>query len=434
MDYKNLYEQLLKSHEALQLRVTQFSKVEQDLIQTRDLLDQEALMYRRMSRFNLKAIDKDEPQDLLQLIVESIIDIFEVEAAVAFYICPEGQRLSESEGVELEPSKRWQLFADICDAPHHKPNESGILFPYDLPNPMNVEFMHQAFVYHKTDNASQNELMLIAFNSVAKKQWYTKLDPRHNPIFTIYGQIAEALLVKSEINKALARQNDELTKANRELDQFVYSVSHDLRSPLLAIKGILDLLQTEQHEDTKNKYFELATDSIERLDNSIEEILNYSRNARVDVSPTSFDLIKLIRETVDANRHSSSGRVSVSYETPADLMVHTDHIRLTVILRNLISNALKYGADQNGHTKIRIRTESSSPGTKVFIRDFGPGIKEEIMPRIFDMFYRGTTASRGSGLGLYIVKETVTKLGGTVKARTMSSGGTEFEVFIPENK
>lgn len=434
MNYKALYEELLKSHEALQLRVTQFSKVEQDLIKTRDQLDQEALMHKRVSQFSLKAMGQNEPQELLNLTAESMLDTFEVEASVAFYICPEGNKMLAAEGMSLNESLAWNLFNAVRSGSNHKHEEAYILFPFDLEDPTTGEFIHQAFVYHKKDPSQKRELLLVALNTEAKKQWYQVLDPRHTPIFTVLGQKAEALLVKSEINKALARQNDQLSKANRELDQFVYSVSHDLRSPLLAIKGLLDLLQTEQSAEVKAKYFELATDSINRLDNSIEEILNYSRNARVAITHSSFDLIGLIKEIIESNRHSTAHPVEVNYETPADIMISTDQTRVTVILRNLISNAFKYGANVQGKIKLRIRSEQRNDGIRLLIRDYGRGIPEEIMPKIFDMFYRGTKASRGSGLGLYIVKETVEKLNGTIKARSKASGGTEFELFIPLNE
>jgi signal transduction histidine kinase len=234
------------------------------------------------------------------------------------------------------------------------------------------------------------------------------------------------------VNKMLATKNEELKKTNSELDRFVYSVSHDLRSPLLSINGIIDIIkQKETLSDSGNQLLQMIINSIDRLDNSIVEILDYSRNARFDVEHVELDLNDILQEITTDLQHLAPVTFNIQFETPA--VIISDKFRLITILKNTISNAVKYRKNNQPDCFVNIKVSKEDNYTIIHIEDNGIGISEKSLPKIFDMFYRATSSVAGTGLGLYICKEMITKLGGTITLDSKLGEGTSIAIRIPTN-
>ena len=234
------------------------------------------------------------------------------------------------------------------------------------------------------------------------------------------------------VNKMLATKNKELKKTNSELDRFVYSVSHDLRSPLLSINGIIDILkQKETLSDSGNQLLQMIINSIDRLDNSIVEILDYSRNARFDVEHVELDLNDILQEITTDLQHLAPVTFNIQFETSA--VIISDKFRLITILKNTISNAVKYRKNNQPDCFVNIKVSKEDNYTIIHIEDNGIGISEKSLPKIFDMFYRATSSVSGTGLGLYICKEMITKLGGTITLDSKLGEGTSVAIRIPTN-
>jgi signal transduction histidine kinase len=231
-------------------------------------------------------------------------------------------------------------------------------------------------------------------------------------------------------NEMLAAKNDELKKANAELDRFVYSVSHDLRSPLLSIHGIIDIIkQREELSESTISLLQMIINSINRLDNSIVEILDYSRNARFDIQNTDLDLAVILRQITEDLKHSANINFDIEFNTaPA---ISSDKFRLTTILKNIISNSVKYRKPNNDNCFVKIIVSKQDSFLEITIQDNGIGISERSLPKIFDMFYRATSSVEGTGLGLYICKEMVSKLGGTITLESQLGIGTTVKISIP---
>ncbi len=231
----------------------------------------------------------------------------------------------------------------------------------------------------------------------------------------------------------LKDKNKELEKINFELDRFVYSASHDLRSPLTSVLGLLYLLRNEIREKDAMHYVDLMEESILKLDNIIRDIVAYSRNNRTQVQIDKVELSEVVRDISTGLRYLESDEVSlnevIEISKPASLI--TDRSRIQIILNNLISNAIKY-RHVSRKPKIQIECQHSNKHAVVTVKDNGVGIKNEHLDKIFDMFYRTSDQSSGSGLGLYIVKETVKKLGGEVRVSSEVNNGTTFTITIPE--
>lgn len=230
----------------------------------------------------------------------------------------------------------------------------------------------------------------------------------------------------------LQAKNKELEKINFELDRFVYSASHDLRSPLTSVLGLLYLLRNETNPSETTRYVDLMEESILKLDNIIRDIVAYSRNNRTHISIEKFDIKDVIKDLHAGLRYLESDEVIlneiINIDEPA--IIQSDRTRIQIVLNNLISNSIKY-KHPTRKPQISISCSRSENDAIVTVKDNGIGIKEEHLEKIFDMFYRTSDKSSGSGLGLYIVRETIKKLGGTVDVSSEVNSGTTFTLAIP---
>lgn len=244
-------------------------------------------------------------------------------------------------------------------------------------------------------------------------------------------------LKRKKAERTLRKQNEELVKINKELDSFVYSVSHNLRAPLMSVLGLINLVQLEsRHADNiMNGYFKMMQDSIHKLDDTLKEILDYSRNARSALTITSIDIKKMIESSFDRLKYmEGSEGIDKSVEAEGDIPFYTDAYRLSVIINNLLSNAIKYRDTNKDHNTLHVKATVTDRQLTLVISDNGIGIDVDYVPRIFDMFFRATERSEGAGLGLYIVRETVDKLHGSISVESRIGTGTTFTTILPNLK
>ncbi|MGD1895281.1 MAG: PAS domain-containing protein [Cyclobacteriaceae bacterium] len=243
---------------------------------------------------------------------------------------------------------------------------------------------------------------------------------------------AKEKAIKSE--KSVKRKNKELKKTNQELDRFVYSVSHDLRSPIASSIGLSELSLNSDSLEEVHEYDQLRIQTLQKLDRFIHDILNYSRNSRVEIKPEVIDFTEMV-ESIVAEYYAQieEGKVQVHQ----DITVHTpftsDRLRIDIILNNLISNAFKF-VNEEVESFIKIKIVTDIDYALIEVSDNGIGIEEEKQDQIFDMFYRANSLREGSGIGLYILKECVEKLKGTVDLKSKLGEGTTFTIRIPPLK
>jgi len=245
----------------------------------------------------------------------------------------------------------------------------------------------------------------------------------------VYVVIIINKLVKSE--QELIEKNRDLTTINREMDTFVYSASHDLRSPITSLKGLVQLTLHENKEPKVEKYLNLMNSVIEKLDNFIKEIIDFSRNKRIAINAEHLSLKTIIEESLAQNKYLPGARnILIEKEINVDT-IYNDALRIKIILNNLISNAVKYSDEQKNNRQIKVRTGKSGTHYIIEVEDNGIGILKEYHERIFDMFFVTENNQKGTGLGLYIVKETVEKLNGTINVESQKNIGTKFTIKIP---
>ncbi len=237
-----------------------------------------------------------------------------------------------------------------------------------------------------------------------------------------------------QYERAILSKNEELKKINAELDKFVYSVSHDLRSPLLSIKGILSLVfNGSKLDEMTTNYLKLAEKSVIRLDETIQEILEYSRNARLEVSFEEFDVSSMIETIFEDLKYSASETFKFNYSINGSPIVYSDKSRINILLKNLIGNSVKYQRRDILNPYVHIKfTHTNKNELNFIITDNGEGIPEKHQAKIFDMFYRASSSSQGTGLGLYICKEIVNKLNAKLEIQSKQQEGTIVQLLIPE--
>lgn len=227
--------------------------------------------------------------------------------------------------------------------------------------------------------------------------------------------------------------NQELRKLNAELDRFVYSASHDLRAPLTSILGLVGLSRIDK--ENTSSYIDLIEKSVRRLDGFINDIIDYSRNARMEVAAESVNFDSIIKDTFDSLQYLDlENKVSRKISITGDGEFISDRRRISIILTNLISNAIKYHNHYQSSPFVEVKVWKDADKALIQVIDNGTGISKEHHDKIFNMFYRGSTNNKGSGLGLYIVYETVQKLGGKISMSSEPGKGSSFEVTLPASK
>ncbi len=244
----------------------------------------------------------------------------------------------------------------------------------------------------------------------------------------------QALNLELELSgRKLAEQNENLKKTNSELDRFVYRASHDLRAPLASVLGLITVSRLEKENQTV--YLDLMEKSIQKLDTFISDIINYSRNTRTQVSYQEIDLKTLLQETLEGLTYmegyeSMEKRIHVEQEAP----FYSDLFRLKIICSNLLSNAIKYRSSLVGQSYVQVKVHVNSQRAFLEVKDNGQGIAPDQVEKIFEMFYRASESSKGSGLGLYIVKEVVEALKGKIRVHSQLQKGTDFVIEIPNRE
>jgi signal transduction histidine kinase len=234
--------------------------------------------------------------------------------------------------------------------------------------------------------------------------------------------------------RELVNSNAMLTKSNEELDRFVYSTSHDLRAPLASVLGLISLSNKSENTEELKRYLGMMEQRVHSLDHFIKDITDYSRNNRVKIIYSKIKLYSLAHEVWESLRYTLGAEVIVFKITiPSDLEVVSDPTRLRTILSNLISNAIRYHDHRKDNKFIKLSCHQTAESFSLHVEDNGQGIDPQYHNRIFDMFFRGHESSQGSGLGLYIVKETIAKLSGSIQLQSVPSIGTTFTVRLPNS-
>ncbi len=239
--------------------------------------------------------------------------------------------------------------------------------------------------------------------------------------------------LKEQFNEIL-QQNNELKKLNAELDRFIYSAAHDLKSPLASLDGLVMLAEKEINDKQHSHYFGMMSASVKKLNGFIGDITDYAKNKRqqlkverIDLAIVLSDMISLLKFLPEANR------IRVDVKVHGDELF-TDRTRIEIILKNLLSNAFRYSDFSKSQPVVTIEAFANEENLTLSITDNGIGIGKTHLDKIFNMFYRAVEHSNGTGIGLFLVKESVKMLRGKISVKSRVGEWTVFTLVIPNLK
>lgn len=253
-----------------------------------------------------------------------------------------------------------------------------------------------------------------------------------NPIVNTSGISKGATVFLKDITQKQEREN-ELKRANSELDSFVYRASHDLRAPLRSILGLVSLTRIEPSSEERENYLTMMEKSAKKLDSFISDLTNLSRNSRLEMTVEEIDFEELINETLENHRFmKDADQVSITTNVVKNKhRFYSNYSRLGIIFQNMVSNAIKYQNPNIDNSFLKIDIELTEKGARLTFTDNGRGIEDQFIGQIFNMFFRATQKSYGSGLGLYITKQAIRKIKGRVYVSSQVGQGTSFKILLP---
>jgi signal transduction histidine kinase len=258
-------------------------------------------------------------------------------------------------------------------------------------------------------------------------------------VYLLVVDVIRGLAKARSKERRLAEAYRDVDARNAELERFTYVVSHDLKSPLVTIRGFLDYVEQDARSGDLER---LASDvarirvATERMGRLLDDLLELSRTGRIAREPENVLFGEIVEEarTLVGGRLSSRGvRVDVE-EAAARRLVHGDRIRLVELMQNLLDNAAKFSGDQE-EPRVAIGLREASSGESVFtVSDNGAGIDPAHQERIFDLFHKLDPAAEGNGLGLALVRRIVESHRGRVWVESEGRGrGATFCFTLPRD-
>lgn len=262
-------------------------------------------------------------------------------------------------------------------------------------------------------------------------------------IFVVWGAIvASFAAVRRRIEASLRQAREELAKraaeleaANKELESFSYSVSHDLRAPLRHVVGYAELLQKQSSaslDEKGRRYMAMILEASKRMGNLIDDLLGFSRIGRAEARTTAVNLDQLVREVIAELGQDTKDR-DIAWTVGALPVCHGDRSMLRVALMNLLSNAVKF-TRMRPQAKIEIGcADGKDNQVELFVADNGAGFDVQYVNKLFGVFQRLHRAEEfeGTGIGLATVQRIIHRHGGEVRAQGTVDQGATFYFSLP---
>lgn len=308
---------------------------------------------------------------------------------------------------------------------------SNQVFVLELKNsPHKIRLKGQFILHHEIDNElwfCGSPWLMSMENMIEYNLKITDFALHDSAVdtFLMMNQNTLTLEDSSKMITDLSQKNKSLKKINQRLDSIIYAITHDFRAPLLASIGLLQLPEPLLHNQVPE-----VLNTLKKLDRTIIHLNELSKNEKVELKVTALDLNALIQE-IYANYQIIYGlSIPLHIEIEATQSFYSDAFRIRTILNNLISNALKYSkADSESFVNIHILINDEQ--CQLSLSDNGEGIDPKNLEAIFKLFFRASTKSQGNGIGLYIIKEMVHFLKGTIDVTSEKGKGTTFTLVLP---
>jgi len=359
-----------------------------------------------MSTSGIKVLYIDDEENNLQAFKASFRRLYEIYTAIS---AEEGLKILQNVNIHI-------IIAD-----QKMPNTTGVEFFKSIigtyPDPIRILLTGYTDIEALADAINHGDI----YRYITKPWNDLEL---HNSIKNAYDAYKAKIDLRNKIN--------ELEKTNEELNRFIYSISHELRAPLVSVMGIVDLVKMENLYHSSGEYWSLIENCSNKLDYYIQKTVQYYKNNKTQPEEIDIDFNAVIVDLVDLYAYSDKEThftIHVNQKVP----FKGDLFRIEVILGNLISNAIKYQKSHEVHKKVDISVEVNTVTAEIIITDNGVGILNEHLEKIFTQFFK-SKHHHGTGLGLFIVKEALNKINGQITVKSTLNQGTAFKITIPNAK
>ncbi len=249
-------------------------------------------------------------------------------------------------------------------------------------------------------------------------------------------QLAGTFIAGAMMDITLRKEAEEkLILKNNELNTFIYRSTHDLRGPLMTILGLTNVALDEEELDELRNYISMINECTHKLDDVLLSLITTISIKNSIKKTIEVNITKIINTILSGfNTINGFNKIKFFLDIKVKNKLITDEFAIISILKNIIENAIKYKDTQKENQSISIFIYDTDILLKIFIKDNGIGIPERFRSKVFDMFFRGTQICKGSGLGLYVVKNAVEKLNGSIQLASTEGTGTTVEVNLPIQK
>jgi len=277
--------------------------------------------------------------------------------------------------------------------------------------------------------------LLVAWFSAVRRRVERELRQASNRLEAEVAERTRQAGLLDQLNQELKRRSGELEAANKELESFAYSVSHDLRAPLRHMAGYSELLQkraSSSLDEKSNRYISMILDSAKRMGNLIDDLLTFSRIGRAETQKTLISLTQIVKEALSEVRQETEGR-NILWKISALPDFYADRSMLRLVLVNLLSNAIKF-TRMRPQAQIEIGcTDGNGENLIVYVRDNGVGFDMKYANKLFGVFQRlhQSEAFEGTGIGLATVQRIIHRHGGRVWAEGAVDEGAAFYFSVP---
>jgi signal transduction histidine kinase len=232
---------------------------------------------------------------------------------------------------------------------------------------------------------------------------------------------------KEELELLVVERTAKLQEMVNELEHFSYTITHDMRAPLRAMRGFAEVLREDYRDlegPEQRTFLERIITAAARMDTLIIDALSYSKAVRQELRLEPVDVGKLVREMVDSYPEFQNSQAHILVENDLPVVLGNE-AGLTQCFSNLLGNAVKF-VEPGKRPCVRVRGELRGDWVRLWVEDNGTGISERMLPRIFDLFSRGASPQAGTGVGLALVRKTATRMGGKVGVESQRGQGSRF--------
>jgi nitrogen-specific signal transduction histidine kinase len=251
----------------------------------------------------------------------------------------------------------------------------------------------------------------------------------------IIGLVLVILMVVFINNRKIKRQSLIIEEQNRNLDAFVSKASHEIKGPLNSLKGLSDVALKTVKDKESLEYFEYINKTVQKLTKTLNNMLYFSRAKNIVPEYSEIKLQSFVDEAIKGLMFKESfDKIKISNRISEKYVISSDEVILNSVIQNLIGNAIKYHDSKKASSYLDIDAEEKNNIITMQFKDNGIGIDNVHKNKLFGMFYRATNEAEGTGLGLYIVKLSIEKLGGTIEFESEPGEFTKFTVTIPVRK